>query len=150
MFESSKHLTTSSIASQFLIFDKNWLPSPSPCEAPLTSPAISVISQIAGTHRDHEINFAEAESYFVEIFNKVLNNEFISQDEQVYIDVFMEKIKTVFNLLRVKQYVKNLFIFAPLILYNLSPFLIPACIIFDVILSVKPSTYISCSDEGSL
>lgn len=54
--------------------------------------SIQEISKIAGTHRDHEINFAEAESYFVEIFNKVLNNASISQDEQVYIDTFMEKI----------------------------------------------------------
>ncbi|MBR5663051.1 MAG: hypothetical protein IKX00_05380 [Bacilli bacterium] len=54
--------------------------------------SIQEISQIAGTHRDHEINFAEAESYFADIFNKVLNNASISQDEQVYLDVFMEKI----------------------------------------------------------
>ena len=46
--ESWKHLTTSKIASQFLILPKNWLPKPSPLDAPLTKPAISVNSHTAG------------------------------------------------------------------------------------------------------
>ena len=41
---SSKHLTTSTIASTSLICDKNLLPNPSPFEAPFTRPAISVNS----------------------------------------------------------------------------------------------------------
>ena len=44
MSEFSKHLTTSTIASTSLIWDKNLLPNPSPFDAPLTSPAISVNS----------------------------------------------------------------------------------------------------------
>ena len=45
---SSKHLTTSTIASTSLIWDKNLLPRPSPWEAPLTNPAISVNSYAVG------------------------------------------------------------------------------------------------------
>ena len=41
---SSKHLTTSTIASTSLIWDKNLFPKPSPFEAPFTKPAISVNS----------------------------------------------------------------------------------------------------------
>ena len=48
IFESSKHLTTSHIASTSLICDKNLLPKPSPLEAPSTRPAISVNSKVAG------------------------------------------------------------------------------------------------------
>ena len=46
--ESSKHRTTCTIASTSRILDKNWLPSPSPLEAPFTSPAISTNSIEAG------------------------------------------------------------------------------------------------------
>ena len=49
MFESSKHLTTSTIASTSLICDKNLFPRPSPWDAPLTNPAISVNSKVVGT-----------------------------------------------------------------------------------------------------
>ena len=45
---SRKHLTTSTIASTSLICDKNLLPKPSPDDAPLTSPAISVNSNVVG------------------------------------------------------------------------------------------------------
>ena len=45
---SSKHLTTWTIASTSLIFARNWLPSPSPFDAPLTRPAISTNSITAG------------------------------------------------------------------------------------------------------
>ena len=41
----SKHLTTSTIASTSLMWDRNLLPKPSPLLAPLTSPAISVNSK---------------------------------------------------------------------------------------------------------
>ena len=34
-----------------LILPKNWLPKPSPFEAPLTKPAISTISIVLGTTR---------------------------------------------------------------------------------------------------
>lgn len=44
---SSKHLTTSTIASVSRICDKNLFPSPSPLLAPLTSPAISTNSTTA-------------------------------------------------------------------------------------------------------
>lgn len=53
---------------------------------------IQKISELAGTHRNYEINLAEAETFFIEIFNKLLNNASLSHDEQVYIDIFMEKI----------------------------------------------------------
>ena len=49
IFESSKHLTTSTIASTSLICDKNLLPNPSPSCAPATKPAISVNSNVVGT-----------------------------------------------------------------------------------------------------
>ena len=49
MLLSSKHLTTSTIASTSLICDKNLLPKPSPCDAPLTNPAISLNSNVVGT-----------------------------------------------------------------------------------------------------
>ena len=42
--ESSKHLTTSTIASVSRMCDKNLFPNPSPLLAPLTSPAISTNS----------------------------------------------------------------------------------------------------------
>ena len=48
MLLSSKHLTTSTIASVSLICDKNLLPNPSPWLAPLTNPAISVNSNVVG------------------------------------------------------------------------------------------------------
>ena len=44
MLESSKHLTTSHIASVSRICDKNLFPSPSPLLAPFTNPAISTNS----------------------------------------------------------------------------------------------------------
>ena len=47
-FESSKHLTTSTIASVSLIWDKNLFPNPSPLLAPFTNPAISTNSTTAG------------------------------------------------------------------------------------------------------
>ena len=47
-FESSKHLTTCTIASTSRICDKNLFPSPSPLLAPLTNPAMSTNSIIAG------------------------------------------------------------------------------------------------------
>ena len=40
----SNNLTTCTIASTFLICDKNWLPNPSPELAPFTKPAISTNS----------------------------------------------------------------------------------------------------------
>ena len=43
-FESSKHLTTSTIASVSLICDKNLFPNPSPLLAPFTRPAMSTNS----------------------------------------------------------------------------------------------------------
>ena len=43
-FPSSKHLTTSTIASVSLICDKNLFPRPSPLLAPLTNPAMSTNS----------------------------------------------------------------------------------------------------------
>ena len=49
MFSSSKHLSTCIMASVSLILPRNLLPSPSPFDAPLTSPAISTISHVAGT-----------------------------------------------------------------------------------------------------
>ena len=49
IFSSSKQRTTSTMASTSLIWDKNLLPSPSPFEAPLTRPAISVNSKDVGT-----------------------------------------------------------------------------------------------------
>ena len=49
MFSSSKHLVTWTIASTSLMFAKNWFPKPSPLLAPLTKPAISTNSKIAGT-----------------------------------------------------------------------------------------------------
>ena len=44
----SKHLTTCTIASTSRILARNWFPSPSPFEAPFTSPAISTNSIAAG------------------------------------------------------------------------------------------------------
>ena len=48
MLASSKHLTTCTIASTSLICDKNLLPSPSPFDAPFTSPAMSTNSSTVG------------------------------------------------------------------------------------------------------
>ena len=48
IFPSSKQRTTSTIASTSLICDKNLFPSPSPWDAPFTSPAISVNSYAVG------------------------------------------------------------------------------------------------------
>ena len=45
---SSKHLTTWTIASTSLIFDKNLFPKPSPLLAPFTNPAISTNSIFVG------------------------------------------------------------------------------------------------------
>ena len=47
IFVSSKHLTTSHIASVSLIWDKNLFPNPSPLLAPFTKPAISTNSTTA-------------------------------------------------------------------------------------------------------
>ena len=41
-FSSSKHLVTCANASHSLILAKNLFPKPSPFEAPLTKPAISI------------------------------------------------------------------------------------------------------------
>ena len=49
---SLKHLTTSTMASTSLTWDKNLFPSPSPFEAPFTSPAISVNSYVVGIVRN--------------------------------------------------------------------------------------------------
>ena len=47
MLSSSKHLTTWATASTSLIFERNWLPRPSPCDAPFTRPAISTKVNLA-------------------------------------------------------------------------------------------------------
>ena len=47
-FSSSNARTTWQIASTSRICDKNLLPKPSPLEAPLTIPAISVNSNVVG------------------------------------------------------------------------------------------------------
>ncbi len=44
----SKHRTTCTSASTFLRCPRNWFPSPSPCEAPFTSPATSTNSMRVG------------------------------------------------------------------------------------------------------
>ena len=49
MFSFSKHLTTWTMASHSLMFERNWLPRPSPFDAPFTRPAISTNSITAGT-----------------------------------------------------------------------------------------------------
>ena len=49
MLPSSKQRNTCIIASVSLMFAKNWLPRPSPLEAPFTSPAISTNSSCVGT-----------------------------------------------------------------------------------------------------
>ena len=46
----SKQRTTWMIASTSLICDKNLFPNPSPCDAPLTRPAISTNSIVAGVN----------------------------------------------------------------------------------------------------
>src|SRR3989338_1272858 len=51
MFPSSKQRTTCKMASVSRIFAKNWLPNPSPFEAPFTKPAMSTISMVVGTTR---------------------------------------------------------------------------------------------------
>src|SRR3989344_5013712 len=48
-FGLSKIRTTGAMASTCRICDKNWLPSPSPSDAPLTKPAMSTNSTAAGT-----------------------------------------------------------------------------------------------------
>ena len=48
---SSKQRMTWMMASHSRMLPKNLLPSPSPLEAPFTRPAISTISQVAGTMR---------------------------------------------------------------------------------------------------
>ena len=47
MSSFSKHLTTWRIASHSRMLARNLLPSPSPFDAPLTSPAMSVNSTVA-------------------------------------------------------------------------------------------------------
>ena len=49
MFSSSKQRNTWMIASVSRMFPRNLFPRPSPFDAPFTSPAISTISQVAGT-----------------------------------------------------------------------------------------------------
>ena len=51
MFSSSKQRNTWMMASVSRMFPRNLLPRPSPLEAPFTRPAISTISQVAGTMR---------------------------------------------------------------------------------------------------
>mmetsp|Transcript_42390 Transcript_42390/g.90199 ORF Transcript_42390/g.90199 Transcript_42390/m.90199 type:complete len:325 (-) Transcript_42390:540-1514(-) len=46
---SSKHRTTCTIASHCRIVARNWFPSPSPSDAPFTSPATSTNSSVVGT-----------------------------------------------------------------------------------------------------
>mmetsp|Transcript_125202 Transcript_125202/g.297108 ORF Transcript_125202/g.297108 Transcript_125202/m.297108 type:complete len:241 (+) Transcript_125202:663-1385(+) len=46
-FSSSKHRMTCTMASTFRMLARNWLPRPSPFEAPLTRPAISTYSIIS-------------------------------------------------------------------------------------------------------
>ena len=46
---SAKKRTTSAMASVSRMLARNWLPRPSPWEAPATSPAISTNSTVAGT-----------------------------------------------------------------------------------------------------
>src|SRR6266850_2079674 len=48
-FASSKQRTTCAMASHSRILARNWLPSPSPFDAPATSPAISTNSTAAAT-----------------------------------------------------------------------------------------------------
>ena len=50
-FSSSKQRTTLTIASVSRTWARNWLPRPSPLEAPATRPAMSTNSTIAGTMR---------------------------------------------------------------------------------------------------
>lgn len=59
----SKHLTTWTIASVSLICERNWLPSPSPFEAPFTSPAMSTNSITAGTILPNYINQIITEAF---------------------------------------------------------------------------------------
>ena len=47
---SAKQRTTCAIASVSRIVARNWLPSPSPFDAPATSPAMSTNSTVAGQH----------------------------------------------------------------------------------------------------
>src|ERR1044071_300125 len=49
MFSSSKQRTTCTTVSVSRIFARNWFPSPSPFDAPRTSPAMSRNSTVAGT-----------------------------------------------------------------------------------------------------
>lgn len=49
MLSSSKQRSTCRIASVSRILARNLLPSPSPFDAPFTSPAMSTISTVAGT-----------------------------------------------------------------------------------------------------
>ncbi len=51
MSSSVKQRTTCTIASTAWMWDRNWLPSPSPCDAPLTSPAMSTNSTVVGSLR---------------------------------------------------------------------------------------------------
>ena len=49
MDSSWKQRSTCTTASAFRIVPRNWLPRPSPCDAPRTSPAMSTTSSVAGT-----------------------------------------------------------------------------------------------------
>ena len=59
---SRKTRTTWQIASVSRMCPRNWLPRPCPCEAPFTSPAISVNRTDAGTIRAELYSFASAAS----------------------------------------------------------------------------------------
>jgi hypothetical protein len=48
ILSSSKQRTTCAMALHSRILPKNWLPRPSPCEAPLTRPAMSTNSRLVG------------------------------------------------------------------------------------------------------
>ena len=49
MFGSSKHRTTCAMACDSRMCARNWFPSPSPLDAPFTSPAMSTKVAVAGT-----------------------------------------------------------------------------------------------------
>ena len=59
---SLKTRTTWQIASVSRMWPRNWLPSPCPCDAPLTSPAMSVNRTDAGTTRAELYSLASAAS----------------------------------------------------------------------------------------
>ena len=61
------------------MFPKNWLPSPSPLDAPRTRPAISTISTVAGTMRSGSTSSARRErrssgTFTTPIFGSIVQN----------------------------------------------------------------------------